>query len=177
MRRFPRIQLQEEANASHQAGKQNGDRKAPRTQKKRKKPPLAALNGTSPRTLDTGLLHTNSFTGLLPGLSSRNFSHELFHRTFTGTLFTGLTTQTLSRDFYTNKERSFFLFLLRPLPRTWRDSCPRDPSHHSTTGGRELLTSRQASSSSSQRRGRDVSIVCSLTIKSIRSASNRFLNI
>ena len=177
MRRFPRIQLQEEADASHQAGKQIGERKAPRRPMRRTRPgnkmehvklhegrcvtpgretkwrsksstnseeeeeedeaSLAALNRTSPRTLDTGLLHTNS-------------PHELFHGTSTGTLlngillldspngildenfhrdshtnsFTGLLPGLSERDSHTNKEKIFFLFLLRTLPHARRDSCP-----------------------------------------------------
>ena len=114
----------------------------------------------------------------------RDSAHELStHGTQNGTLYTNSAHQLSERDslhgtlelelFNSSKEMIFSLFL--SAPGVTHALVIHPPLLN--TGGRELLTSRQGSSSSSQKRGRDVSIVRSLTIKSIRSASNRSLNI
>ena len=90
MHRFPRIQLQEEADASHQAGKQNGEQIAPRTEKKRKKrkkrkkPPLAARAEAKSFLLLRDSAHELCTPTLRTGFSS-NSSHGTSNGTPTRT--------------------------------------------------------------------------------------------
>ena len=170
MRRFPEEPTPRRGRCVAPSREPNGEQKAPRTKKKKKKPPLAALQEVyrakqKPKSLSQPKQKASE--GLNPNASQAGPD--------------GLLNDSLCRSkklttpmgLRTNKERISCLSFSAPSPAPGVTHAlmihPR-----STTGGRELLTSRQGSSSSLQKRGRDVSIVRSLTIKSIRSASNRF---
>ena len=86
----------------------------------------SSSRATGLSSFQTGQLEAKSSPEPSRSRSSRN------HQSKKLTTLTGLRT---------NKEKNLLFILLHPLLRTRRDSCPRDPSPRSTTGGRELLTS------------------------------------
>ncbi len=175
MRRFPEEPTPRRGRCVAPSREQNGEQRAPRTQKKRKKPPLAARaeqpaqvssktsssrsSLSQPKQKASEGLNANASQAGPDGLPSdyslpkqkayyshgtqhsnsalpRDSAHELCTRDSERD-----SSRTLPRDSHHEQRKDLLFILLRPLPRARRDSCPRDPSPRSTTGGRELLTS------------------------------------